>query len=122
DTTQAVGPEATAGPPLELPIRIAVVAGGNGLQEFRTTEIPADRRPHWVEVGDELVLESAEGAILWGEGADGPDPEGATLRWQGFEWNPPEGQVLRITPENGQRLLDSLQAAGARRTGAAPTP
>src|SRR5690606_8590832 len=121
DTTAAT-PTQTAGPPLTLPIRVAVLAGGDGLQAFRATEIPDARRPHWVEPGEELVLESNEGVILWGEGAEGMDPDEVTLRWPGFEWRPQEGQILRITPQNGQHLLDSLQAAGARRAAAAPTP
>ena len=116
DTTAAATPAQTAGPALALPIRVTVVAGGDGLQEFRATEIPQDRRPYWVEPGDELALESNEGVILWGEHAGGLDPAEVTLRWQGFQWNPPQGQILRITPQNGQRLLDSLQTAGARRT------
>jgi hypothetical protein len=99
---------------------VAVLAGGNGLQSFRVTELPGERRPYWVEPGSELVAESPEGVILWGEGGEGMDPAEVTLRWQGFEWQPAPGQVLRITPQNGQRLLDSLQTAGARRVATAP--
>jgi hypothetical protein len=58
--------------------------------------------------------------VLWGEDAEGLDPAEVTLRLQGFEWRPPAGQVLRLTPQTGQRVLDSLQAAGARRTAPAP--
>ena len=57
---------------------------------------------------------SGESLVLWGEGANGLDPEEVTLRWQGFEWTPQAGRILRITPQNGQQLLDSLQAAGVR--------
>lgn len=115
DTLETEQPEPASGPALSLPIRVTILAGGDGLQAFRTTEIPDARRPYWVEPGDELSVESDEGVILWGEGAEGMDPDEVTLRWQGFEWKPQEGQVLRITPATGQRLLDSLQTAGARR-------
>ncbi|MDX1420813.1 MAG: helix-turn-helix transcriptional regulator [Rubricoccaceae bacterium] len=115
DTLDASPPAPAEGPPLALPIRVTVLAGGDGLQAFRTTEIPDARRPYWVEPGNELTFESDEGVILWGEGAEGMDPSEVTIRWQGFEWAPQPGEVLRITPANGQRLLDSLQTAGARR-------
>lgn len=122
DTT-APAPAATTGPPFALPIRVTVIAGGDGLQGFRATELPGDRRPYWVDVGDELVLESNEGVILWGGGREGLEPAEVTLRWQGFQWRPVEGQVLRITPQNGQRLLDSLHTAGVpQRSAATPAP
>jgi hypothetical protein len=120
--TAAVAPPATSGPPLALPISVTVLAGGDGLQNFRVTELPNARLGHWVEPGTERSFQSSEGVILWGEGAEGLDPAEVTLRWQGFRWSPPEGQVLHITAQNGQRLLDSLQAAGIARAGAAPAP
>ena len=116
DTTQVTTPDSAAveavptssAPRLELPIRVTVVAGGNGLQNFRVTEAPNERLGHWVELGDSPTYESSEEITLWGEGANGLDPAEVTLRLQGFEWQPPRGQILRITPANGQRLLDSL--------------
>ncbi|NNF58719.1 MAG: hypothetical protein HKN04_10810 [Rhodothermaceae bacterium] len=116
DTAQATTPDSAAvevapvssAPRLELPIRVTVVAGGNGLQNFRVTEAPNQRLGHWIEPGNTPTFESSEELTLWGEGANGLDPAEVTLRLQGFEWQPPRGQILRLTPANGQRLLDSL--------------
>ena len=95
---------------LQVPIRITVTAGGNGLQNFRVTESPNERLGHWVEPGDSKTFESDSLIVLWGEGADGVGPE-ATLELQGERWTPAIGSVLRIDRERGQRLLDSLVAA-----------
>ena len=56
------------------------------------------------------ILGTAD-AEIWGEEAGGMNPEEVTLVWQGIEWAPRAGQVVRITPQNGQRMLDSLNAA-----------
>ena len=95
---------------LQIPIRITVTAGGNGLQNFRVTEAPNERLGHWVEPGDTKTFESDSLIVLWGEGADGVGPE-ATLELQGERWTPSIGSVLRIDRDRGQRLLDSLVAA-----------
>ena len=95
---------------LQVPIRITVTAGGNGLQNFRVTESPNERLGHWVEPGDSKTFESDSLVVLWGEGADGVGPE-ATLELQGERWTPSVGSVLRIDRDRGQRLLDSLVAA-----------
>ena len=113
DTTETSTPVSSA-PALQLPIRVSVLAGGNGLQNFRVTEAPNERLGHWVEPGTTVTYESSEALTLWGEGAEGMDPAEVTLQWQGFEWHPPAGQILRITPANGQRLLDSLATVSAR--------
>ncbi|MDX1438311.1 MAG: helix-turn-helix transcriptional regulator [Rubricoccaceae bacterium] len=115
DTSVAVDQaveEPESGPPLQLPIRISVVAGGDGLQGFRATQAPDARRPYWVAFGEELVLESNEEVILWGEGAQGMQPEEVMLRFQGYEWRPEPGQILRINRNTGQALLDSLHNSG----------
>lgn len=119
DTTEEAGTESEveSGLPLQLPIRISVVAGGDGLQGFRVTEAPDERRPYWVAFGDELVLESNEEVVLWGEGALGMDPAEVTLRFQGYEWRPRDGQILRVNPQTGQALLDSLHATGQTPSG-----
>jgi hypothetical protein len=114
EDSAAVAPQApSSAPALQLPISVTVVAGGDGLQNFRVTEAPNERLGHWVEPGDTVTFESSEALTLWGEGAEGMDPAEVTLRLQGFEWRPPAGQVLRITAEGGQRLLDSLATVRA---------
>lgn len=109
DTTQP-------GPTLLLPIEVTVRAkpSGDGLQNFRVTEAPDARRPYWMNPGDEQTFSSNEELVLWGEGAEGMDPEEVTIVWQGMAFDPVRGRVLTINPQNGQRLLDSLSAAGNR--------
>lgn len=106
-------------PRLALPIRVTVIArdgplGGAG--GFRVTQAPDVRRPYWLEEGIEQTFESAEEVVLWGEGSGESFgiPANTRLRMQGFEWDPPDGQVLRINPQTGQALLDSLHAAQYR--------
>ncbi len=107
-------------PRLTFPVEVTVVAGGDGLQSFRVTEVPAERRPVWVEPGESVTFSSNRSVVLWGEGGLGMNPNEVTLRFRGYEWNPPPGQILRIDSTYGQTLLDSLHTvfpAGGR-----PTP
>ncbi len=107
---------ASPAPRLALPIAVTVVAdaGGDGLQNFRVTEAPDDRRPYWLEPGAEQTFSSAEALTLWGEAAEGLDPGEVTLRMQGITWDPQPGQVLRLDPQRGQALLDSLHRLQSR--------
>lgn len=103
-----IGGQQSEAPLLTFPIEVQVVAGGDGLQSFRVTEIPDERRPIWVEPGETVSFTSDRGVVLWGEGAVGMDPAEVTLRFRGYEWHPPQGQILRIDGTYGQTLLDSL--------------
>lgn len=100
--------EEAPAPRLERPIRVTVSASGDGLQDFRVTEAPNERRPYWVEPGDSLTFESDSLVVIWGENAEGLSEE-AAITLQGFTWTVPGG-VLRIDAARGQRLLDSLHA------------
>lgn len=103
----------TASPDLALPIRVTVTAGGDGLQNFRVTEVPNERLGHWVEAGESVTFESDSLVVFWGQGATGLTGE-ATLELQGFRWAPTDRSVLRIDRQRGQQLLDSLHAANLR--------
>ena len=104
-------PGQSAAQRLTFPIEVTVVAGGDGLQSFRVTEIPDAQRQVWIEPGKTISFTSNQGIVLGGEGGIGMNPEEVTLRFQGYEWRPPQGQVLRIDSIYGQSLLDSLHAA-----------
>jgi len=106
-----------AGKRLQIPIRVTVTAGGNGLQDFRVTEAPNERVGRWIEVGASETYESDSLIVLWGESAEGVGQE-ATIELQGEQWTPATGTVIRIDRESGQRLLDSLATAPP----AAPQP
>ncbi|GAB5535670.1 MAG: hypothetical protein Rubg2KO_19190 [Rubricoccaceae bacterium] len=101
---------AATGKRLQIPIRVTVTAGGNGLQNFRVTEAPSERVGRWIEPGASETYESDSLVVIWGEGAEGVGPE-ATLELQGERWTPAAGTVVRIDRQSGQRLLDSLAAA-----------
>jgi type II secretory pathway pseudopilin PulG len=106
--TAGVGAGAAAGGPrLQLPLSVTVLASGDGLQDFRVTEGADDRRPYWIEPGDEQTFTDDSVLVFWGENADGLGPE-AMLEFQGQRFTPSSGSVLRISAQNGQRLLDSL--------------
>ena len=116
-------PQRTAAPQLQLPIRVTLLAQ-EPLAGFRVTEAPDIRRPYWLEAGAEQTFESAEEVVIWGgeRGSGYGLMDGVRLRMQGLEWTPGNG-VVRITPANGQALLDSLQnlpSQGAPAPAAAP--
>jgi len=113
DTTvaEAPAPPAPAGPTLATPIRVTVTAGAGGLQNFRVTAEPSARLGHWIEEGASMTFESPTAVVLWGEAAEGLD-DGAVIELQGLRWTPADGRVLRIDPQAGQRLLDSLSGNG----------
>ena len=119
--TAAVTVQPTGGPRLVLPLRVTVVAVGNGLQNFRVTEAPEPRTGVWLEAGRQQTYESPESIILWGENATGMGPD-AVVEWQGLRFSPTPGTVFRIDRANGQRLLDSLAAAPQLPAPAAPAP
>ncbi len=98
---------AGSGPRLQLPIRVTVAAGGDGLQSFRVTADGGDRRPYWVNSGAQQVFEADSSLVLWGEGDELSFAE-ATLELQGQRWAPPSGRPVRIDAARGQALLDSL--------------
>ena len=122
DTTEAqtASSEGPQSPRLALPIEVTVLAGGDGLQNFRVTETPEVRRGYWIEPGNTQTFRSDSAIVIWGEGAEGLGPE-ATLRLQGFEWTPASGAVLTIDRAMGQRLIDSLFAAGNQPVSGAPS-
>ncbi|CAN5634050.1 helix-turn-helix domain-containing protein [soil metagenome] len=105
-------PVAGAGPRLQTPIEVTVIATGT-LGNFRVTQEPDSRRPYWLEQGESETFRSDSMIVLWGQG-DSPTGLGANvrLRMQGIEWTPTPGQVLRIDRQRGQRILDSLHTAG----------
>ncbi len=103
--------EAPSGPALTLPLRVTVTAGGDGLQSFRATQDADDRRPYWVEAGNQQAFQADSVLVLWGEG-DTFSFADASVEFQGQTWTPPSGRPLRITAATGQALLDSL--AGTR--------
>ena len=110
DSSAAEAGVAAAGKRLQVPIRVTVTAGGNGLQNFRVTEAPSERVGRWIEPGESETYESDSLVVLWGEGAEGVGPE-ATIELQGERWTPASGSVIRIDLQSGQRLLDSLATA-----------
>ena len=124
DTTQAAAaPEPaeeeaptarTQAPALQLPLQVTLLAQ-EPLAGFRVTEAPDIRRPYWLEAGASQTFESAEEIVLWGgeRGGGYGLMEGVRFRMQGLEWTPRNG-VIRITPQNGQALLDSLANLPAR--------
>ena len=133
DTTQTAAapepddePEATPqrsqAPRLQLPLRVTLLAQ-EPLAGFRVTEVPDIRRPYWLEAGAEQTFESATEIVLWGgeRGAGYGLMDGVRFRIQGVEWTPVNG-VIRITPENGQAMLDSLSALPPARRAPAPAP
>jgi hypothetical protein len=105
------GGEAASGPTLTLPLRVTVTAGGDGLQGFRVTADGDDRRPYWVEPGNQQAFQADSLLILWGEGETASFDD-ASLEMQGLTWTPPSGRPLRLSAASGQALLDSL--AGTR--------
>lgn len=116
DSTRRARPPATpaassVGPRFATPIRVTAVARGNGLQSFRVTEAPGERQSYWMETGGRQTYESSQEVVLWGEGSTQAWTD-ATLEWQGLRWTPPDGRAVRINAATGQRLLDSLVAAG----------
>ena len=105
----SVGVGAGAGsnaPQLQMPIEVTVYAAGNGLQSFRVTAEPEDRRPFWVEVGQSETFTSDQAVILWGEGEG--DFSDAVVELQGQRWTPTGAGPVRIDAARGQQLLDSL--------------
>ena len=115
DSSGVETPIGESGKRLQIPIRVTVTAGGNGLQNFRVTETPSERLGHWIEPGNTMTFESDSLVVLWGEGAEGVGPE-ATIEIQGERWTPASGRVIRIDRQNGQRLLDSLATAPSAAT------
>ena len=115
-------PQRAAAPQLQLPIRVTLLAQ-EPLAGFRVTEAPDIRRPYWLEAGAEQTFESAEELVIWGgeRGTGYGLMDGVRLRMQGIEWAPANG-VIRITPANGQAMLDSLQNLPARGAAAPPAP
>ena len=110
---------ATTAPQLQLPIRVTAYAGGNGLQNLRVTEEPAERLGHWIETGDSKTFESDQAVVLWGEDGDWSSGD-AVLELQGQRWTPSGAVPLRIDAAGGQRLLDSLAARPAGSMPAVP--
>lgn len=108
DSTAAAA--APAGPRLQLPLRVAVTAAGDGLQNFRVTADADDRRPYWVEAGTTQTFEADSTLILWGEGDEASFSD-VTIDLQGVRWTPSSGRPVRLTAATGQALLDSLAAA-----------
>lgn len=98
---------AGGGPRLQLPIRVTVAAGGDGLQSFRVTADGGDRRPYWINSGAQQVFSADSSLVLWGEG-DALSFAEATLDLQGQRWAPPSGRPVRLDAVRGQALLDSL--------------
>lgn len=111
---------AGSGPRLQMPLRVTVSAGGDGLQSFRATADRGDRRPYWVNGGEAQVFEADSALVLWGEG-DTMSFEEATLELQGQRWTPPSGRPVRLDAQRGQALLDSL-AGTAPTAPVAPAP
>ncbi|MEM6328587.1 MAG: helix-turn-helix transcriptional regulator, partial [Bacteroidota bacterium] len=110
---------APAGPRLQTPLTVRVLAEGDGLQAFRVTVDDSERIPIWVEPGDSREFVADSVVVLWGEGTtDAPafNYDETTVELQGLQWRPANGRTVRITPENGQALLDSLATAGASAT------
>lgn len=103
---------AAGGPRLQLPIRVSVAAGGDGLQSFRVTADGGDRRPYWINAGESQVFSGDSVLVLWGEG-DSFSFDEAILELQGQRWTPRSGQPVRLDPQRGQALLDSLAQAPA---------
>lgn len=117
-----IAPAAGPAPRLERPIRVTVIAQDGPLQNFRVTEEPDVRRPYWLEQGEERTFTSDEAVVIWGSGPveNLRIPPAARLRLQGYTWAP-RPEPLRIDPERGQALLDSLhRVQGA--PAAAPSP
>lgn len=112
---------ASEAPQLQMPIRVTVYAGGNGLQNLRVTEEPAARLGHWIERGNSKAFESAEAVVLWGEDGDWSSGD-AVLELQGQRWTPTGAVPLRIDAAGGQQLLDSLAARPAGSMPAIPGP
>lgn len=120
DTTavaQATPPPSDA-PRLQTPIQVTIVAQDGALQNFRVTAAPDVRRPMWLEQGETQSFSSDTEVIVWGTESGGSFgiPQNARVQLQGYTWQP-TGQVLRITPERGQALLDSLHRAQGAPTG-----
>jgi hypothetical protein len=112
----AVGAGAAGGgPQLQLPIRATVTAAGDGLQSFSVTA-DGERAPYWINAGQSRPFTADSALVLGGEGA-GAYFSDATVELQGIRWTPVDGRPVTISRATGQRLLDSLSAAGG---GAAP--
>ena len=79
------------------------------------------RRPYWIEPGQTQSFTAQQRIAIWGEleaGASGGGSyDGARLRLQGIEWAPRDGQIVRISQQNGQAVLDSLSRTNAGTTG-----
>ncbi|HEX8387134.1 MAG TPA: helix-turn-helix transcriptional regulator [Rubricoccaceae bacterium] len=107
----AVGAGAAGGgPQLQLPFQVVVTAAGDGLQSFAVST-NGSRAPYWITSGDSRTFTADSSLILWGEGS-GAYFSDATVELQGIRWTPPDGRPVTISRETGQRLLDSLSAAG----------
>ncbi len=109
---------AAGGPQFQLPISVTVSAAGDGLQSFRVS-VDGDRGPYWINAGTSQTYTADSSLVLWGEGT-GAFFTDATVEVQGLRWTPPDGRPVTIDRARGQRLLDSLTAAGP--PAAAPAP
>lgn len=106
---------ASGGPQFRLPIEATVTAGGDGLQWFRVTVDDEERTPHWIDQGASQTFTADSALVLWGEGNDGGAAlafDETTVEIQGLRFTPQSGARLVISQSTGQRLLDSLAAAG----------
>ncbi len=122
DTAQVAAPVDTPvesapanAPTFQTPIQLTVTATDEPLENFRVQVDGDARRPHWVEPGQSTSFTAQQRITVWGEvdvGVQGGgEYDGAVLQLQGIEWTPPDGQVVRISAQRGQAVLDSLARA-----------
>ncbi|MEM1043454.1 MAG: helix-turn-helix transcriptional regulator [Bacteroidota bacterium] len=113
DTAAVAEPAAPANAPaFQTPIQLTVTATDEPLENFRVQVDDDARRPHWVEPGQSTSFTAQQRIAVWGETeagtTGGGEYDGAVLALQGLEWTPSDGQVVRISAEGGQAVLDSL--------------
>ena len=107
----AVGAGAAGrGPQFQTPITVVVTASGDGLQSF-SVSADGDRAPSWINAGASRTFAADSALVLWGEGTSASFRD-ATVEVQGLRWTPADGVPVTISAATGQRLLDSLSAAG----------
>ena len=122
DTVAATAPAGpSTAPQFQTPIQLTVAAADEALENFRVQVDDDARRPYWIEPGQTQSFTAQQRIAIWGEleaGASGGGSyDGARLRLQGIEWAPRDGQIVRISQQNGQAVLDSLSRTNAGTTG-----